>query len=118
VASTRAVCDLDRDTAESLARMTPAGHFARIVDSFAADLTRLAHDIEVGQRSGDQAAIRRAAHGLAGAASSVGAARLAELARQGMGQAACPPDFADALREAGQAALRALRALQAPSRTG
>jgi len=108
------VSALDLNVAGSLARDLPAADFGRIVESFAADIDRLADEMEAGLRAGDSLAVRRAAHGLAGAAAAVGAATLEQAARVGLGQGPYPSGFVAAVRRTGADAMRELRALIRP----
>lgn len=109
---------LDPDIAGALASDLPPADFGRIVDSFAADIDRLADEMEAGTLAGDRLAVHRAAHGLAGAAASVGALALERAARRGLGKEACPPDLVATVRTAGVEAMRALRALVRPEEGG
>lgn len=102
---------LDLSIAGSLARDLAPADFGRIVESFAADIDRLADEMEAGVRAGDWLAVRRAAHGLAGAAAAVGAATLEKAARVGLGQGPYPAGFVAAVRRAGAEAMQELRAL-------
>lgn len=102
---------LDLSIAGSLARDLAPADFGRIVESFAADIDRLADEMEAGVRSGDDPAVRRAAHGLAGAAAAVGAATLEQAARVGLGQGPYPSGFVAAVRRTGAEAMDELRAL-------
>jgi hypothetical protein len=94
-----------------LATELAPGDFGRIIESFAADILRLADEMEAGLRAGDRFAIHCAAHGLAGAAAALGAATLERAARRGLGKGACPPDLIAAVRQASVEAMRELRAL-------
>ncbi len=102
---------LDLSIAGSLARDLAPADFRRIVESFASDIDRLADEMEAGMHVGDNLAVRRAAHGLAGAAAAVGAAALEQAARVGLGPGPYPPGFVAAVRQAGAEAMRELRAL-------
>ncbi|MBX9699369.1 MAG: Hpt domain-containing protein [Acetobacteraceae bacterium] len=105
------VTALDPDIAGSLARELPPEDFGRIVESFELDIGRLADEMAAGTAAGDRMAVHRAAHGLAGAAASVGALALEHAARRGLGREPCPPDLVETVRAAGAEAMRALRAL-------
>jgi HPt (histidine-containing phosphotransfer) domain-containing protein len=103
---------IDLAVAGPLASSLAPVDFARILDSFAQDVRRLADEMEIADRLGDSAGVRRAAHGLAGAAAAVGAATLESMARRGMTlQGSCPAALVPGIRQAGQQAVDALRAL-------
>jgi hypothetical protein len=102
---------LDLDISGPLARELSAGDFGRIVESFGQDVLRLTEEMAAGLAAGDRMAVHCAAHGLAGAAASVGAVMLEQVARLGLGKGACPPDLIPRVRVAGVEATQALRAL-------
>lgn len=103
---------LDLAIAGSLAEDLAPSDFARIVEGFGFDVARLIAEIEVGVAARDEAAVHRAAHGLAGAAASVGAVVLERAARRGLRHAGpLPDDLVPHLRRAGDSAMRELRAL-------
>ncbi len=105
------VSPLDLDIAGSLARELAPRDFGMIVESFAQDIQRLTDEMAAGLATGDRFAVHGAAHGLAGAAASVGAVMLEKAARRGLGKEACPADLIPVVRGAGVEAIRALRLL-------
>jgi HPt (histidine-containing phosphotransfer) domain-containing protein len=103
---------IDLAVAGQLASSLAPADFGRILESFAQDVCRLTDEMEAADREGDAAGLRRAAHGLAGAAAAVGAAALEALARRGMVEEAAPAGpLVTEIRQAGQQAVDALRAL-------
>lgn len=109
---------LDLSIAGSLARDLAPADFGRIVESFETDIERLANEMEAGILAGDCLAVRRAAHGLAGAAAAVGAATLEKAARVGLGHGPYPAGFVTAVRRTGAEAMRELRALMGERSSG
>ncbi|MCR0984787.1 Hpt domain-containing protein [Roseomonas populi] len=75
---------IDPDVAGQLAAELPRDIFVTIVRTFEQDLARLVRQMVDAARAGDAEEYRRAAHGLAGAAGSIGAKALESLARQAM----------------------------------
>ena len=75
---------IDPEVAGQLAEELPRDVFVRIVRTFEQDLAKLVRQMVDAARAGDVAEYRRAAHGLAGAAGSIGAKALEILARQAM----------------------------------
>ena len=75
---------IDQQVAGQLADELPPDVFVRIVRTFEQDLARLVRQMVDAARAGDADEYRRAAHGLAGAAGSIGAKSLESLARQAM----------------------------------
>ncbi len=78
------VSAIDPDIAGQLAADLPREDFVRILQTFEADLGRLAVMLEEAAAAGDVENYRRAAHSLAGAAAAVGARRLEQVARIAM----------------------------------
>ncbi len=103
---------IDLAVAGQLANSLAPADFGRILESFAQDVRRLADEMEMAGRLGDLAGLRRAAHGLAGAAAAVGATALESAARRAMAQQGpCPEALVPEIRQAGLRAVDALRAL-------
>ena len=104
---------IDPDIAGQLAADLPRDDFVRILRIFETDLGRLARDLEAAVAARDEDSYRRAAHSLAGAASSVGATRLEKVARIAMDHRnpAAPHALAISVRQEAAAALAALSAL-------
>jgi len=104
---------IDPDIAGQLAADLPREDFVRILRIFETDLGRLARELETAVAGHDRDGYRRAAHSLAGAASSVGATRLEKLARIAMDHRnpADPHALAISVRQEAAAALTALSAL-------
>lgn len=75
---------IDPEVAGQLAAELPAEVFVTIVRSFEQDLARLVRQMIEAAREENAEAYRNAAHGLAGAAGSIGAKGLEALARQAM----------------------------------
>lgn len=75
---------IDPEVASQLAAELPRDVFVVIVRTFEQDLARLVRQMVDAARVGDVPEYRRAAHGLAGAAGSIGAKALETLARQAM----------------------------------
>jgi HPt (histidine-containing phosphotransfer) domain-containing protein len=106
---------LDPETARQLREDLAPAVLRSIVETFEADLGRLAQELLAAARAGDTEGYHRAAHSIAGAASAVGASRLEREARMAM-----DPRHAEApnvlmprlMREAG-AAIQALRLMVA-----
>lgn len=109
------VSAIDPDVAGQLAEELPRDVFVGIVRTFEQDLARLVRQMVDAARAGDVEEYRRAAHGLAGAAGSIGARSLEAMARQAMR----PDDRTPAQRmiigigEEAKAALSELAALAA-----
>jgi HPt (histidine-containing phosphotransfer) domain-containing protein len=106
---------LDPTHLAGLAAAVPAAELPGIYRAFAADLARLAAEMESQAAAGDAAAARATAHALAGAAAGVGARDLEALARMAM-QPNAPPigaEQAAAIVAAARAAAAALEALAA-----
>jgi HPt (histidine-containing phosphotransfer) domain-containing protein len=86
----RAICNLwtvsaiDPEVAGQLADELPRDVFVTIVRAFEQDLAGLVRQMVDAARISDSEEYRRAAHGLAGAAGSIGARSLERLARQAM----------------------------------
>ena len=80
----RGVSAIDPDVAGQLAAELPRDVFVTIVRTFEQDLARLVRQMVDAARAGEVEEYRRAAHGLAGAAGSIGAKALEALARQAM----------------------------------
>jgi len=78
------VSAIDPDVAGQLAEELPRDVFVGIVRSFEQDLARLVRQMVDATRANDVEEYRRAAHGLAGAAGSIGAKTLEAMARQAM----------------------------------
>jgi len=78
------VSAIDPDVAAQLAMELPRDVFISIVRGFEQDLARLVGQMIDAARANDAEDYRRAAHGLAGAAGSIGARPLESLARQAM----------------------------------
>lgn len=66
----------------------PPDILARIVQTFADDAAKLVADLGAAVAAADGAAFRRAAHTLAGAAGTIGAVQLEQVARRCMGSQA------------------------------
>jgi len=107
------VTAIDPDVAGQLAQDLPRDVFVTIVRTFEADLARLVHEMEEAARVGEVEAYRGAAHGLAGAAGSIGARRLEALARRAMrpDEPAPPRRMVLDVGEEARAALAGLAAL-------
>ena len=105
---------LDPEVARSLAADLPRDVFVTIVKTFEQDLARLVREMVEGARASDEEAYRRAAHGLAGAAGSIGALKLEALAREAMRAGDTVPPV-QRLREIGAEARAALTELAALS---
>ena len=75
---------IDPDVAGQLAEELAPDIFVVIVRSFEQDLARLVRQMVDAARANDVEEYRRAAHGLAGAAGSIGAKALETMARQAM----------------------------------
>ncbi len=101
---------LDPEVAASLAAELPHDVFVSIVRTFETDLARLGREMVEAAKAADTEGYRRAAHGLAGAAGSIGALRLEALARQAMRRDDTVPP-ATMLREIGGEAKAALTEL-------
>jgi HPt (histidine-containing phosphotransfer) domain-containing protein len=78
------VSAIDPEVAGQLAAELPRDVFVGIVRTFEQDLARLVRQMIDAARAGQVEEYRRAAHGLAGAAGSIGAKSLESLARQAM----------------------------------
>lgn len=78
---------LDPQTIQELAAELPPDVFTEILRTFRADLGRLCGEMRVAAAARQPEEYRRAAHGLAGAAGSVGARTLEALARRAMSRA-------------------------------
>jgi HPt (histidine-containing phosphotransfer) domain-containing protein len=78
------VSAIDPDVAGQLAEELPRDVFVSIVRSFEQDLARLVCQMVDAAQAENVDEYRRAAHGLAGAAGSIGAKALESLARQAM----------------------------------
>lgn len=75
---------IDPQVAEQLAAALPHEEFLVLLETFQADLGRLARECAEAAEAGDLPALRRAAHSLAGAASGIGAHGLEAAARNAM----------------------------------
>ncbi|MFH5926005.1 Hpt domain-containing protein [Roseomonas xinghualingensis] len=75
---------IDLETTGQLAAELPRDVFVGIVRTFEQDLARLVRQMVEAAREGQVEEYRQAAHGLAGAAGSIGAKSLEALARQAM----------------------------------
>lgn len=78
------VSAIDSETTGQLAAELPRDVFLSIVRTFEQDLARLVRQMVESARTGQVEEYRQAAHGLAGAAGSIGARTLESLARQAM----------------------------------
>ncbi|WP_426959247.1 Hpt domain-containing protein [Muricoccus radiodurans] len=103
---------IDPEVAGQLAAELPRDVFIGIVKTFEEDLARLVRQMVEAARAGRPEDYRRAAHGLAGAAGSIGAKSLEALARQAMRSDDATP-VQQMLTEVGQEARAALTALSA-----
>ncbi len=77
---------IDPGFATELARELPPADFLRVLELFRIDLARLTEEIEAAAAGGRHEEVRRAAHGMAGAAGAVGAATLEATTRVVMRQ--------------------------------
>ncbi|WP_376095272.1 Hpt domain-containing protein [Roseomonas sp. CCTCC AB2023176] len=105
---------LDPEVARSLAADLPHDVFVSIVRTFEQDLARLVREMVEAAKVSNEDGYRRAAHGLAGAAGSIGAKRLEALAREAMRYDDVMPP-AQRLRDIGAEARAALTELAALS---
>lgn len=62
--------------AADLAQELPPADYLRVLELFRIDMVRLAGEVDTAASAGRHEALRRAAHGLAGAAGAVGATEL------------------------------------------
>lgn len=97
--------DFDMTILDQLAEDLPAGDLRTILGVFETDLARLSAALSASASAGDEVAVRRSAHALAGAAGSVGAVELEKAARAAMepGSFAVETANASAARIAGLA---------------
>lgn len=79
---------IDKQVAQELASALSRQEFLGLLQTFDADLGRLARECAEAAEAGDIPAMRRAAHSLAGAAAGIGAQRLEAAARLAMPGAA------------------------------
>ncbi|MFT8244692.1 Hpt domain-containing protein [Roseomonas sp. BN140053] len=100
---------IDPETARQFSQDFPREVVQSLVESFTEDQSRLLRTMAAAAASGDAAAWRDAAHGLAGAAGGVGAQQLEALARGAMRPGAEPD--ADLLAELQNGARNAVAAL-------
>lgn len=75
---------IDRTVADQLAEVLPRKEFLRLLETFVADLGRLARECVAAAEAADPATLQRAAHSLAGAAAGIGAHSLEAAARAAM----------------------------------
>lgn len=75
---------IDKQVVQQLAAALSRDEFLRLLQTFDADLGRLAQECTEAAEAEDRAALRRAAHSLAGAAAGIGAQRLETAARMAM----------------------------------
>lgn len=94
---------LDPAVLDALSQSIPAADRPGIFRAFAADLSRLTAELLAHAGAGDAAAVRRAAHALAGTAAGVGATALEAAARAAMHPDAAPFDAAGAQAIAAEA---------------
>ncbi|SHJ84505.1 Hpt domain-containing protein [Roseomonas rosea] len=111
---------IDPDVAGQLAEDLPRDVFVSIIQSFEQDLARLVRQMVEAVHAGNTEEYRRAAHGLAGAAGSIGAKTLEALARQAMRSDDRTPaqQMILGIGEAAKVALAELAALAAPPEEG
>lgn len=106
---------IDQNALRQLAADLPPEDLRLVLQAFRGDVERLNAALEAAGQAGDAVAWRRAAHGLAGAASAVGAVGVEGLARQAMAHAAIEPAAAaralSDIRAAAKTTLAALRTL-------
>jgi HPt (histidine-containing phosphotransfer) domain-containing protein len=108
---------IDKRIAQDLAAALSREEFLRLLQTFDADLGRLARECAQAAEADDAPALRRAAHSLAGAAAGIGAHRLEAAARLAMPGAPAqdhPPQLVARIREETEAVLAELAALARP----
>ena len=81
--------------AADLAQELPPADYLRVLELFRIDMVRLTGEVEAAARAGRHEALRRAAHGLAGAAGAVGATELDTACRSIMRRKDAELDLAD-----------------------
>lgn len=102
---------LDLSVAGQLASSLSRADFSRILESFAEDVVRLADEMEAALHAAEPMGVKRAAHGLAGAAAAVGAMALEAAARRGLSLGPYPDDLIARVRAESTDAVRELQAL-------
>ncbi|MBO1075766.1 Hpt domain-containing protein [Roseomonas marmotae] len=103
---------IDPAFVRQLASELPRDAFIGVVRTFQADLARLVQQMVASSAAGEMEAYRRGAHGLAGAAGSIGARRLEELARRAMlPDSAAAPDSVGVLEDEAASVLSELAGL-------
>ena len=90
---------LDPDFAAELARELQPADYIAVLKLFREDMLRLVGVIEKAAAANDAVGLRAAAHGLAGAAGSMGAARLEAACRIAMSRHEVIPDLGAAAAE-------------------
>jgi len=108
-----AVSAIDPTITSRLAAQLPRAQYLLILETFEADLGRLAVELEAAAAAGDLDGYRRAAHSLAGTSAAVGASQLERAARSGMDPRSTddPGLMARRIRQETDAAVAALAAL-------
>jgi HPt (histidine-containing phosphotransfer) domain-containing protein len=108
-----AVSAIDLAITSRLAADLPRTQYLLILETFEADLDRLAMELEQAAAAGDLDGYRRAAHSLAGTSAAVGASELERAARSGMDPRNTdnPALMARRIRQKTDAAVAALAAL-------
>ena len=99
--------------AAPLAQALGPVRFGAVLDSFADDVARLVEEMDRAIQRGDAVAVRHAAHGLAGAAASLGAVSVESLARLGLAPGPYPGGLITDIRRAAVEAMDALNSLRA-----